>query len=104
MRSLLFGLPAGVSATVLRGLLDDGREVVGVIVPAAAVPHLLPRPISALAYLASPGSPTLSLGEPADPLALAWPRGLPVLAVADFDQPETFCTLATFAPGVGAVP
>ena len=103
MRSLLFGLPAGVSATVLRGLLDDGREVVGVIVPAAAVPHLLPRPMSALAYLASPGSPTLSLGEPADLLALAWSRGLPVLAVADFDQPDTLSTLATLAADVAVV-
>ena len=42
MRSLFFGLPAGVSTLVLHGLMNDGRDVVGVVLPASAVPHLLP--------------------------------------------------------------
>ncbi|MBK7216846.1 MAG: hypothetical protein IPH95_07260 [Candidatus Promineofilum sp.] len=103
MRLLFFGLPAGVSAVVLRGLLDDGRDVAGVVVPAAAVPHLLPNLAPPVAHLSPPAIPTLSLGEPTDLLALTWSRGLPVLAVADFDHPDALAALRAFAPDVAVV-
>lgn len=103
MRLLFFGLPAGVSAVVLRGLLDDGRGVAGVVLPASAVPHLLPDPVPPVAYLSPPAIPTLSLGEPTDLLALAWAHGLPVLAVADFNHDDTLAALAAFAPDVAVV-
>ncbi len=103
MRLLFFGLPAGVSAVVLRGLVDDGRDVGGVVVPAAAVPHLLPDPMLPAAHLAPPALPALSLGEPADLLALAWARGLPVLAVRDFDHRDALAELRAFAPDVAVV-
>ena len=103
MRILFCGLPAGVSAVVLRGLLDDGRDVAGVVVPAAAVPHLLPSPTPPLAYLSPPAVPTLSLGEQADLLALAWSRGWPVLAVGDFGHADALAALAGLAPDVAVV-
>ena len=103
MRLLFFGLPAGVSAVVLRGLLDDGRDVAGVVLPASAVPHLLPDPAPPVAYLSPPAIPTLSLGEPTDLLALAWAYNLPVLAVADFNHNDTPAALTAFAPDVAVV-
>lgn len=103
MRSLFFGLPAGVSTLVLRGLLNDRRDVVGVVLPAAAVPHLLPDPAPPLARLSPPTSPALPLGEPADLLSLAWSRGLPVLAVGDFGHEAALAALAAFAPDVAVV-
>ena len=103
MRLLFFGLPAGVSAVVLRGLMDDGRDVGGVVVPAAAVPHLLPDPTLPAVHLGPPTVPALALGEPADLLALAWARGLPVLAVRDFDHRDALAELRAFAPDVAVV-
>ena len=103
MRSLFFGLPAGVSTLVLRGLLNDRRDVVGVVLPAAAVPHLLPDPAPPLARLSPPTGPALPLGEPADLLSLAWSRGLPVLAVGDFGHEAALAALAAFAPDVAVV-
>jgi methionyl-tRNA formyltransferase len=103
MRLLFFGLPAGVSAVVLRGLMDDGRDVAGVVVPAPAVPHLLPDPAPPVAHLFPPLVPVLSLGEPAGLLSLAWERGLPVLAVADFDHADALAALRAFAPDVAVV-
>ncbi len=103
MRLLFFGLPAGVSAIVLGGLVDDGRDVAGVVVPAAAVPHLLADPTLPVVLIAPPAAPALSLGEPTDLLSLAWERGLPVLAVADFDHADTLAVLAAFAPDVAVV-
>ena len=107
MRLLFFGLPAGVSAVVLRGLLDDGRDVAAVVVPAAAVPHLLTAPALPVAQLAAhpaAPSPALSLvDEPADLLTVAWARGLPVLAVRAFDHPDTLAALSASAPDVAVV-
>jgi methionyl-tRNA formyltransferase len=103
MRLLFFGLPAGVSAVVLRGLLDDGRDVAAVVVPAAAVPHLLPNPAVPITPLSPPVLPALALGQPADLLSLAWSRGLPVLAVADFAHAGTLAALTAFAPDVAVV-
>ncbi len=103
MRVLFFGLPAGVSAIALRGLVDDGRDVAGVVVPAAAVPHLLADPTLPTVLIAPPAAPALSLGESTDLLSLAWERGLPVLAVADFDHADTLAALAAFAPDVAVV-
>ena len=103
MRLLFFGLPAGVSAIVLGGLVDDGRDVAGVVVPAAAVPHLLADPTLPTVLIAPPAAPALSLGESTDLLSLAWERGLPVLAMADFDPADTLAALATFAPDVAVV-
>ena len=103
MRLLFFGLPAGVSAVVLGGLLDDNRDVAGVVVPAAAVPHLLPDPTPAVTPIAPPAALGLSLGQPADLLSLAWGRGLPVLAVADLAHADTLAALAAFASDVAVV-
>jgi methionyl-tRNA formyltransferase len=103
MRSLFFGLPAGVSTLVLHGLMNDGRDVVGVVLPASAVPHLLPDPVPPLARLSPPAGPALPLGQPADLLSLAWERGLPVLAVGDFGHGAALDALAAFAPDVAVV-
>jgi methionyl-tRNA formyltransferase len=103
MRILFCGLPAGISAIVLRGLLDDGREVAGVVVPAAAVPHLLTNPTSPTASLDAPAALALSLGQPADLLSLAWGRNLPVLAIGDFSHADTLAALAAFAPDIAVV-
>ena len=103
MRLLFFGLPAGVSAVVLRGLLDDERDVAGVVVPASAVPHLLPDPAPPVAYLSPPIISALSLGEPADLLALAWASGRPVLAVGDFAHADALAALRAAAPDVAVV-
>ena len=96
MRILFFGLPAGVSAVVLRELLDDGRDVAGVVVPAAAVPHLLPDPALPVARLAPPTTAplTLPLGDaPADLLGCAWAAGLPVFAVRALGHAGTLAVL-----------
>ena len=103
MRLLFFGLPAGVSAVVLRGLLDDERDVAGVVVPASAVPHLLPDPAPPVAYLSPPIISALSLGEPADLLALAWASERPVLAVGDFAHADALAALRAAAPDVAVV-
>ena len=103
MRILFCGLPAGISAVVLRGLLDDGRNVAGVVVPAAAVPHLLPDPVPPVAPLSAPVVPTLPLGQPADLLSLAWAHGLSVLAMDAFGHPDALNTLADLAPDVAVV-
>lgn len=103
MRALFFGLPAGVSALVLSGLLEDRRDVAAVVVPAAAVPHLLPDPAPPVTPLEPPVAAALSLGEPADLLGLAWSRGLPVLAVGDLAHAGTVAALAAFAADVAVV-
>ncbi len=94
MRILFFGLPAGVSAVVLRGLLDEGRAVAGVVVPAASVPHLLPDPALPITLSTPPVVLAHSLSQPADLLSVAWGRGLPVLAVGDFGHAGTLAALA----------
>ncbi len=103
MRALLFGLPGGVSALVLQGLLDDGRDVAAVVVPAAAVPHLLPNPAPPVTHLMPPAVAGLSLGVTSDLLALAWSRGLPILALDDLSHADTLAALAAFAPDVAVV-
>lgn len=106
LRLLFFGLPAGVSALVLRGLLEDGHDVAGMVVPAAAAPHLLPDPAPPVARLAPPAaSPALPLlgDEPAGALDVAWAAGLPVLAVSDFAHAETMAALVDFRADVACV-
>lgn len=105
MRILFFGLPAGVSAAVLAGLLDDGPEVAGVVVPAASVPHLMPESARPFAYLSPPTTIRLSLsGAPqADTLDVAWSAGLPALAVRDFEHPDTLAALSALDAGVACV-
>jgi len=106
LRLLFFGLPAGVSALVLRGLLEDGHDVAGVVVPAAAAPHLLPDPAPPVARLAPPvASPALPLlgDAPAGALDVAWAAGLPVLAVGDFAHAETLAALAGLRADVACV-
>ena len=103
MRILFFGLPAGVSAVVLRGLLDDGRDVAGVVVPAAAVPHLLPESAPPLARL-TPPAPVLHLGDaPADLLGLAWAAGLPALAAGNLGGAAAVAALEALRPDVACV-
>ena len=97
MRILFFGLPAGVSAVVLRGLLADGRAVAGVVVPAASVPHLLPDPVPPIARLAPPAAAPLALAlgdAPAGLLGCAWAAGLPVFAARALGHAGTLAALA----------
>lgn len=106
LRILFFGLPAGVSAQALHGLLSDGRDVAGVVVPAAAVPHLGPQPALPVARLAPHVSAALPLHDSAelsDTLAVAWAAGLPVLAVRDFEHPQTLAALAGLGADVAVV-
>jgi methionyl-tRNA formyltransferase len=103
---LFFGLPAGVSAAVLAALVESGMDIRAVVVPARAVPHLLPESQAAWAYL-NPhrvaAVPLAAAGEPADTLGVAWAAGLPVLAGRDFAHPDTLAALAATAADVAVV-
>lgn len=106
LRILFFGLPAGVSAMVLAGLLADGVTVAGVVVPARAVPHLLPVEDSPWVYLKPHGPAGLTLpgnSEVANTLGVAWAAGVPVLAVSDFDNADTLAALTTLHSDVAVV-
>lgn len=105
LRILFFGLPAGVSAAVLAGLLDDGAEIAGVVVPAASVPHLMTDAARPFAYLSPPTTIRLPLaGAPqADTLGVAWSAGLPALAVRDFEHPDTLVALSALDAHVACV-
>lgn len=106
MRVLFFGLPAGVSADILAGLANIGHEIAAVVVPGAAVPHLLPDLAPPLLPLSPPTTPgySLSLAEPAgDTLGLAWGRGWHVLAVRSLAAAETHAALTALLPEVGIV-
>ena len=106
LRILFFGLPAGVSAAVLRGLLAAGRPVVGVVIPAAAVPHLLPTPATPVTFLSPPGAtgiPLITNAPPADLLGEAWSAGLPTLAVSDFTHADAHAAVAALQPDVACV-
>jgi methionyl-tRNA formyltransferase len=102
---LVFGLPAGVSAQALHGLLSDGRDGAGVVVPAAAVPHLMSQPAPPIAALAPHESLILPLDDnlETDTLSPAWAAGLPVLAVNDFEHPQTLAALAELEADVACV-
>lgn len=104
-RVLFFGLPAGVSAAVLAELVAWG-EVAGVVVPAAAVPHLLANTVSPVSVL-EPGRPdslTIMGGQSrADTLSVAWEAGLPALAVRDFANPHAVSALRALAADVAVV-
>lgn len=107
LRILFFGMPVGVSAAVLRGLLDDGARVAAIVVPAAAIPHLLPvetSPIVPVTPFVPPLASFLVDGGPeADTLAVAGAAGLPVLAVRDFAAQETLAALGGLQPDVAVV-
>lgn len=103
---LFFGLPAGVSAAVLDGLVKAGLDVRAVVVPARAVPHLLPESQTACAYLnphRTAALPLVGSGEPADTLGVAWAAGLPVLAGYDFAHPNTLAAVVASAVDVAVV-
>jgi methionyl-tRNA formyltransferase len=92
LRILFFGLPAGVSALILRKLLDEAFDIVGVVVPASSVPHLVVEENQPASLLESHVSMPLLAGnalEESNTLALAWSAGLPVLAVAEFNHSES---------------
>lgn len=105
MKVLFFGLPAGISAAVLAELTSWGA-VTGVVVPAAAVPHLLTDVASPVITL-EPGrfdSLTIMGGQSrADTLGVAWEAGLPVLAVRDFAHPHAVSALRALAADVAVV-
>lgn len=105
LRLLFFGLPVGVSAVVLAGLLDSGVEVVAAVVPAASVPHLAPNPALPFARLQPLASLDLQLSgaSPADTLGVAWAAGLPALAVRDFAHPDTLAALSALSADVACV-
>jgi methionyl-tRNA formyltransferase len=105
LRILFFGLPAGTSVQALHGLLSDGRNVVGIVVPATAVPHLLPKPAPPIAPLAPHVSAALPLSNRLEPdtFSLAWAAGLPVLAVSEFEHPQTLAALAGLGADVACV-
>lgn len=105
LRILFFGLPAGVSAEVLDGLLDDGIEVAGVVVPAAKVPHLTPDPTPPFAWLQP--RPTIGLPlsgtTPTDTLRVASSAALPLMAVRDFTHPALLAALSALRADVACV-
>ncbi len=106
LRILFCGLPAGVSAAVLRGLLAAGQQVVGVVTPAAAVPHLRLTPATPVMFLSPPGAagiPLSSGAPPADLLGEAWAAGLPVLAVDDFAHADAHAAIAALRADVACV-
>lgn len=105
-RVLFFGLPAGTSAAVLAELLATGMDLSGVVVPAIAVPHLLPEvpaPVSTLKPLQTDALPLAGDTSPADTLGIAWKAGLPVLAVGDFAHPHSLAALRGLAADVAVV-
>ncbi len=106
MRVLFFGLPAGVSADVLAGLLAERVDVAGVVVPAPSVPHLLPASAAPFAVVDPPPSQALPLdGDklPAFTLSLAWALRLPLFAARELAHPETLAALGALAADVAVV-
>jgi len=105
MRILFFGLPAGVPAAVLAGLLGDGAEVAAVVVPAASVPHLIPDPARPFATLQPRATIDLPLSNApaAGTLGVAWSAAVPVLAVRDFEHPDALAALSATAADVACV-
>ena len=106
LRILFCGLPAGVSAAVLRGLLAAGQRVVGVVTPAAAVPHLIPTQPTPVTFLFPPqtaGIPLITGAPPADLPAEAWAANIPVLAMDDFAHADAHAALAALQPDVACV-
>lgn len=106
LRILFFGLPAGVSAAVLQGLLDEGVKVAGIAVPAASVPHLLtgdPAPIAFLKPAPATGITLMSGIAPEDTLNVAWMAGLPALAVGDFAHSDSLAALTALGADVACV-
>ncbi|HRQ15309.1 MAG TPA: formyltransferase family protein, partial [Promineifilum sp.] len=106
LRVLFFGLPAGISAAALEKLLAFGVDVVAVVVGARTVPHLLPAtdaPWTRLSPHVPLGLPIVNLAGAADTLSVAWAAGLPVMAVRDFNHPETLTTIAGLAADVAVV-
>lgn len=102
---LFFGLPSGVSAAILNGLLDDGLEIAGVVVPSASVPHLLPGTSPPYVHV-PPVAAGLRLVDDvslADTLGIAWSAGLPVMAVSDFNHPESLAVLRGYAADIACV-
>lgn len=105
LKILFFGLPAGVSAAALAGLVDGGAAVAGVVVPAARVPHLMPEQPAPFAWL----PPRVTIGlplsgtSPADTLGVAWLAGLPALAVRDYTHPDTLAALSDLGADVACV-
>ena len=106
LRVLFFGLPAGISAAALEGLLASGVDVVALVVGARSVPHLLPVSSDPWAWL-SPHVPDglslIDVGGTADTLGVAWAAGLPVMAVRNFNHLETLAALAGLAADVAVV-
>lgn len=105
LRILFFGLSAGVSASVLSGLLDARLNVAGVVVPAGAVPHLLvdkSTPVTVLEPHSPNGLPLMG-SRVADTLDVAWSSGVPVLAVRDFDHADTLAALESLNVDVAVV-
>jgi methionyl-tRNA formyltransferase len=92
LRILFLGLPAGVSALVLRKLLDETHHIVGVVVPASSVPHLLFREIQPVSLLEPHFAISLPLNrvmEESNTLSVAWSAGLPIWAINDINDPGT---------------
>lgn len=106
LRIMFFGLSAGVSAVILSGLLADEVQVVGVVMPAAAVPHLLPDQKAPLNYLEphlSAELPVTGSHRTSNTLGVAWAAGLPVLAVRDFEHPDSIASLRALNADVACV-
>ena len=104
-RILFFGLPACVSAAALAELVAAGTRVVALVVPAGAVPHLLPGKSMPFAFLEphQPDGLPLIGGTTADTLGIAWSSGVPVLAVRDLGHADTLAALESLAIDVAVV-
>lgn len=102
LRLLFFGMLGELSRIPLAALLDAGLDVVGVVIPASALP--LPDyspPASIIPISAEPPPSQLSLLNPyVNPttLHLAWQDHIPVFASHRLDTPETLATLAGLNP------
>lgn len=99
-RVLFFGMQGNFSAPSLAALLENGIEVVAVIVPASPVPgsnaiKRLERPRVVRSML-----PLLSTSAHASIVQTAWIRGIPVWEVSRLADRETVATLTAYQPDV----
>lgn len=103
---LFFGLPAGVSAIVLDSLITAGIDIAGVILPASAVPHLLPESPPVVNHIEPHQSMVLPLTVVSpvyDTLRIAGAASLSMWAVTDFEHADALSTISAVAADVAVV-
>ncbi|HEY1409229.1 MAG TPA: formyltransferase family protein [Promineifilum sp.] len=106
IRVLFYGMPAGASSGVLGRLIEGGVDIAAVVVASESVPHLLPGNGQAASCLEPHVTDRLRLtsgSEPSDTLAVAWERGIPVLAIDNFRHPDALAALVDTSADVACV-